>query len=68
MQAHWLHWKLLLVAALAVYHGLCWRWLGDFAEGRNRHSHVYYRWWNEVPVALLIAIVLLAVVKPFPTG
>jgi putative membrane protein len=37
----------------------------DFREGTNRRSHVYYRWFNEVPALLLIAIVLLAIVKPF---
>jgi len=61
----WLHIKLLLIALLAGYHFYCWRLLKDFAADRNRRSHVWYRWFNEVPVLFLIAIVLLASVKPF---
>jgi putative membrane protein len=61
----WLHAKLALLALLLVYHAACGLWLLDFKHGRNKHSHVYYRWMNEVPVLLLIAIVILAVVKPF---
>lgn|SRR5690554_1683633 len=60
----WLHIKLLLVVVLVVYHLYCGRIVKAFREERNRHSHVYYRWMNEMPVLLLIAIVLLAVVKP----
>ena len=54
-----------LIALLAGYHFYCWRLLKDFAADRNRRSHVWYRWFNEVPVLFLIAIVLLASVKPF---
>jgi putative membrane protein len=61
----WLHAKLTLLALLAGYHVLCGKWLKDFAEDRNAHSHIYYRWMNEVPVLFLFAIVLLAVLKPF---
>lgn len=61
----WLHLKLLLVAALVVYHFYCGKLLRDFAAGRNRHSHVWYRWFNELPVLVLFAAVILAVVKPF---
>ncbi|MDF9391920.1 MULTISPECIES: protoporphyrinogen oxidase HemJ [Methylococcus] len=61
----WLHVKLILVALLVGYHGLCWQWLRDFAEDRNRRSHLFYRWVNEVPVLFLFAIVLLASLKPF---
>ncbi|MDX1626724.1 MAG: CopD family protein [Wenzhouxiangellaceae bacterium] len=65
LQAGWLHAKLVLVAALVGYHLWCRHIVGQFAAGRNRRSHVWYRWFNEVPALLLIAIVLLAVFKPF---
>jgi len=61
----WLHAKLTLLVLLLVYHFLCGIWLFDFKHDRNCHSHVYFRWMNEVPVLFLIAIVILAVVKPF---
>jgi putative membrane protein len=60
----WLRWKLLLVAALIAYHGYCYKLVRDFRADRNRHSHRFYRWVNEVPALLLIAIVILVVVKP----
>ena len=61
----WLHAKLTLLVLLVVYHISCGFWLNDFKHDRNQHSHVYYRWMNEVPVLFLVAIVILAVVKPF---
>jgi putative membrane protein len=61
----WLHAKLALVVLLIGYHHYCGRLLKDFAQGRNRHSHVWYRWFNEVPVLILFAVVILVVVKPF---
>ena len=61
----WLVTKLILVGLLIAYHGYCLRIMHAFREGTNRRSHVYYRWFNEAPALLLIAIVLLAVVKPF---
>jgi putative membrane protein len=61
----WLHAKLALVALLVGYHFWCYRLLRDFAAGRNRHGHVWFRWFNEVPVVILIATVLLVVLKPF---
>lgn len=61
----WLHLKLALLGLLVVYHLYCGKWLLDFEHDRNRHSHVYFRWINEIPVLFLFAIVLLAVVKPF---
>ena len=63
--AGWLHAKLTLLALMLVYHLYCGKWLFDFKYDRNRRSHVYYRWMNEVPVFFLVAIVILAVVKPF---
>ncbi len=61
----WLHIKLLLIGLLVVYHLYCGRLVSQFAQDRNRHSHVWYRWFNEVPVVILFATVLLAVLKPF---
>jgi len=61
----WLHLKLALLVLLVAYHVLCCIWLSDFKQDRNQHSHIYYRWMNEVPVLFLVAIILLAVVKPF---
>ncbi|MCH7942366.1 MAG: protoporphyrinogen oxidase HemJ [Proteobacteria bacterium] len=65
LQGGWLHAKLALVLALAVSHGLMARWRRDFAADRNRRSRRFYRIANEVPTVLMIAIVILAVVKPF---
>ena len=61
----WLHAKLALVGVLVAYHLWCGRLLGTFRGDRNTRSHTWYRWFNEVPVLLLLAIVLLVVVKPF---
>lgn len=64
-ESGWLHAKLALVAVLVIYHIHCGKLLNDFKHNRNTRSHVYYRWYNEFPVLILIAVVLLAVVKPF---
>lgn len=61
----WLHLKLVLVTILIGYHFYCGKLLRDFAAGRNRRGHVFYRWFNEIPVLFLFAIVILAVVRPF---
>lgn len=61
----WLYAKLVLVVALAGYHAWCLALVRDFRERRNRHSARWFRWFNEVPSLLLVAIVLLAVLKPF---
>ena len=61
----WLRLKLALVAALIGYHTWCYRLMSDLHAGRNRHSSTWYRVFNEAPALLLIAIVILAVVKPF---
>lgn len=61
----WLHAKLALVTVLLIYHGYCGKLLRDFRDDRNRHSHVFYRWFNEFPVLILVAVVILVVVKPF---
>jgi protoporphyrinogen IX oxidase len=61
----WLHVKTTLVVVLLGYHFYCGKLLKDFAAGRNQRSHVWYRFFNEGPVLLLLAICILAVVKPF---
>ena len=61
----WLAAKLLLVGLLIAFHLYCGHILLEFRAGTARHSHVFYRWINEIPALLLVAIVLLAVAKPF---
>jgi len=61
----WLISKLVLVGGLIVFHLYCGRLMQEFRNGTAIHSHVFYRWVNEIPTLLLFAIVLLAVVKPF---
>ena len=61
----WLHAKLVLVTVLLIYHVYCGKLLRDFRDDRNRHGHVFYRWFNEFPVLILVAVVILVVVKPF---
>jgi len=61
----WLQVKLVLVIAMSVLHGFFSRWRKDFAADRNQRPARFYRIANEIPTVLLIAIVLLAVVKPF---
>lgn len=60
----WFQLKLLCVILLIFYHIACLKYLIDFKLNKNKHSHIFYRWFNEVPVILLFAIVILAVVKP----
>ena len=62
---HWFHAKALLVIGLFGYHYACYRLMRNFRDMTNTRSHVWYRWFNEVPSALLIVIVILAIVKPF---
>ena len=61
----WLHAKLALVIVAIGYHHACGSLLKKFERGANRRSHVWYRWFNEVPVVLLLVITILVVVKPF---
>ena len=61
----WIHAKVSLVAVLVVFQFLCGRQLAGLRAGANARSHIWFRWFNEVPTLLLIAIVLLVVVKPF---
>lgn len=60
----WMHFKLKLALILVIYHAYCGKLMRDFIAGKNKHGHVWYRWFNEVPVIVLVAIVILVVVKP----
>jgi protoporphyrinogen IX oxidase len=61
----WMHAKLFVVLLALGYHHACGRVLRRFERGENARSHVWYRWFNEVPVVLLLVAVVLVVVKPF---
>jgi putative membrane protein len=61
----WWHVKLLMLVGMFALHGFLARWRRHFAEGRNAHSARFYRWINEAPAVLMVAIVLMAVAKPF---
>jgi len=61
----WMHAKLAVVLLALGYHHACWLLLRRFEQGANRRSHRWYRWFNELPVLLLVAAVVLVVVKPF---
>jgi protoporphyrinogen IX oxidase len=63
--SNWLYAKLVLVVILVAYHLWCWRLMRNFAEERNTRSHLWFRWFNEFPVLVLVATVLLVVFKPF---
>lgn len=60
----WLRIKLLVVLMVLAYHWFCYKFMRDFAKDINTHTSKWYRGFNEVPSVLLIAIVLLAVLKP----
>ncbi len=62
--ASWMHWKLALAAVLAAYHLYLGKILADFRSDRNRHGHVFYRWLNEFPVLVLVAVILLVELQP----
>jgi putative membrane protein len=64
-QSIWLYLKLVLVILLIGYHHICKSLLKKFENGENTHSHIWYRWFNEIPVLGMIAVVILVVVKPF---
>ncbi|NBQ86452.1 MAG: CopD family protein [Betaproteobacteria bacterium] len=61
----WMHAKLLVVLLVLGYHHLCARMLRRMAAGGDLRSHVWYRWFNEIPVLMLVIAVVLVVVKPF---
>ncbi len=61
----WLWLKILCVIALILYHIYCIKFFNQFKKNINTRSHIFYRWFNEVPVILLILITLLVVIRPF---
>jgi len=65
LSAFWLQAKLVLVSLLVIYHLYCGKLLKDFKHDRNRRSHVWFRWFNELPVFVLIGVVLLVELKPY---
>jgi putative membrane protein len=65
MSAGWMHVKLVTAVLVVLYHIWCGKLLLDFKYDRNTHSHVWYRWFNEIPVAFLVIIVVLTIVRPF---
>ena len=60
----WLQLKLLLIGVLVVFHFYCGKLLKDFAADRNRHSHKWYRYFNEIPALVMFIVIPLAVLKP----
>lgn len=64
-KAGWLHAKLVLVLVLSGFHGALSKWTREFAQDRNKRPAKFYRYMNEVPTLLMIAIVILVIVKPF---
>lgn len=65
LSSGWMHAKLTLVFFLVVYHLYCGHIIKQFKEDKNQRSHVFYRWFNEIPVFILVPIVILVVVRPF---
>jgi putative membrane protein len=65
LEMGWVHAKLALIVLLIGYHHVCGAFMKKFARDANTRSHVFYRWFNEIPVILLIGIVILAVIRPF---
>ncbi len=61
----WMHAKLTIVVLVIGYHHACSRVLAKFDQNLNTRSHVWFRWFNEVPIVLMLIIVILVVVKPF---
>jgi len=61
----WMHAKLAIVLALLAYHHVCGRLLRGLEAGRVQRSHVWFRWFNEAPVLMMLVAVCLVVVKPF---
>lgn len=64
IQQTWFLLKLALVLALIAYHAWCWQIMKTFGRDENRRSHVWYRWFNEVPVLMLVGTVILVIVRP----
>lgn len=64
VQTLWMYVKLIIVLLLIAYHHLCKRLLSTFERGENTRSHIWYRWFNEIPVIGMIIAVVLVVLKP----
>lgn len=62
---HWFHAKALLIVLMTAFHGMLARWRRDFEHDRNTRPAKFYRFMNEVPTLLMIAIVILVIVQPF---
>ena len=60
----WMNIKIALVITLIIYHAICLKYLNAFKQKQNKRSHIFYRWFNEFPVVMLILIVFLVVLKP----
>ncbi len=65
LKAGWFHTKLLLVVLLIIYHHICGIYLKQFEQGKSHRSHIFYRWFNEIPVFILFGSIILVVIKPF---
>ena len=63
-EALWIKIKITLVVILSIYHFMCYKYLKLFKENKNYKTHIYYRWFNEFPVIILISIIILVVYKP----
>lgn len=64
LAAGWMQLKLILIGTLIGYHAWCILLQHRFARGDNRHGHVWYRWFNEAPVFVLVGVILLTVIRP----
>ena len=62
---YWMHAKLAMVVLVIGYHHACSRMLTKFEQNHITRGHVWFRWFNEVPVILMLVVVILVVVKPF---
>jgi putative membrane protein len=65
IKAGWFHSKLFLIFCLLAYHLKCGHYVKKFKAGEIKHGHVFFRWFNELPVLILFVVVILVVVKPF---
>ena len=65
MAQGWMHAKLAFVIFLIAYHHVCGIYLRKFENNSNTRGHVFYRWFNEVPVLLLLPVCIFVVVRPF---
>ncbi|MGD9661835.1 MAG: protoporphyrinogen oxidase HemJ [Porticoccaceae bacterium] len=61
----WFHAKIALVVLLLIYHHFCLYYMKQLRNDTNTKSHVFFRWFNEIPVFMLVGIVILVIVKPF---